>query len=208
MGSNHDYTNNYLQPDIYDTSRRYSPEALPNFSWISSLNNFKFIPSKPKRTKKIPSFPLYRLYKLGARKLVTFEIGPIGCIPSIARHNKHNGRCVEEINQLANVFNKQLATMLTNLTSTLEDSAFILGPGNWLGYHAIRSPSSYDSSNPCCITWANGTSGCIPGLARCPNTDKHYFWDGFHLCEAVYSVIAARCINGTGVCITMNMQEL
>ncbi|KAK3019139.1 LOW QUALITY PROTEIN: hypothetical protein RJ639_002870 [Escallonia herrerae] len=84
-----------------------------------------------------------RLYKLGARKVVTFEVGPIGCVISIARQNKHNGRCVEEINQPANVFNKQLATMLTNLTSTLQDSAFILGHANWLGYDAIRSPSSY-----------------------------------------------------------------
>ncbi|KAK3025710.1 hypothetical protein RJ639_041715 [Escallonia herrerae] len=66
------------------------------------------------------------LYKLRARKVVTFEIGPIGCIPSIARKTKHNRRCVEEINQLVNVFNKQVATKLMNLTSTLEDSAFIL----------------------------------------------------------------------------------
>ncbi|KAK3012397.1 hypothetical protein RJ639_010562, partial [Escallonia herrerae] len=54
----------------------------------------------------------------------------------------------------------------------------------------------------------NGASGCIPGLAPCLNTDEYYFWDGFHLIEAVYSVIAARCVSGTGVCIPMNIQEL
>ncbi|KAK2986151.1 hypothetical protein RJ640_019557 [Escallonia rubra] len=124
MGSN-DYINNYLQPHIYDTSRRYSPQAFAQLLMDILSQQFQ------------------RLYKLGARKVVTFEIGPIGCIPSIARQNKHNGRCVEEINQLANVFNKQLATMLTNLTSTLEGSAFILGHANWLGYDAIIRPSSY-----------------------------------------------------------------
>ncbi|KAK3019138.1 hypothetical protein RJ639_002869 [Escallonia herrerae] len=72
----------------------------------------------------------------------------------------------------------------------------------------VRGVGLTHSSNPCCITWANGTSGCIAGLAPCPNTDKHYFWDGFHLTEAVDSVITDRCINGTGVCIPMNIQEL
>ncbi|KAK3012396.1 hypothetical protein RJ639_010561, partial [Escallonia herrerae] len=107
VGSNH-YINNYPQPDIYDTSRRYSPQAFAQL--LMDI--------------------LSQQFQLGARKVVTFEIGPIGCIPSIARQNMHNGICVEEINQLANVFNKQLATMLANLTSTLEDSAFILGHAN------------------------------------------------------------------------------
>uniref|UniRef100_A0A5B7BVZ7 GDSL esterase/lipase n=1 Tax=Davidia involucrata TaxID=16924 RepID=A0A5B7BVZ7_DAVIN len=98
-----------------------------------------------------------------------FEIGPIGCIPSITRKYKHNGQYVEEINQLVTLFNKKLGTILKDLTSTLQGSAFTLGHVNWLGFDAIVNPSSYgltDTSNPCCITWANGTSGCIPFLAQ------------------------------------------
>lgn len=55
--------------------------------------------------------------KLGARKVVMFELGPIGCIPSVTRQNKHSGKCVEEINQLVNLFNSQLRITLTTLTS-------------------------------------------------------------------------------------------
>jgi hypothetical protein len=41
-----------------------------------------------------------------------YEIGPIGCIPSMTRKNKHNGKCVEESNQLVAYFNDNLLGML------------------------------------------------------------------------------------------------
>ncbi|KAK9272683.1 hypothetical protein L1049_003060 [Liquidambar formosana] len=158
------------------------------------------------------SLHLQRLYKVGARKIIMFEIGPIGCIPSITKTSKvHGGECVEESNQLGSYFNRQLPAMLRNLTSTLQGSIFILGQANWLGYHAIKNPSNYgltDTRNPCCVTWENGTSTCIPWLVPCPNADKHYFWDAFHLTEPVYSVIATRCFNGTSVCFPKNIKEL
>ncbi|KAE9466658.1 hypothetical protein C3L33_01437, partial [Rhododendron williamsianum] len=65
-----------------------------------------------------------------------------------------------------------------------------------------------DVGDPCCTTWANGTSGCIPELQPCTPTDNHYFWDAFHLTEAVYSVIAARCINDTSVCMPTTIKAL
>lgn len=91
-------------------------------------------------------FYVQRLYKLGARKVVMFELGPIGCVPSITRHFKHNGQCVEDINHLINLFNAQLRTTLTTLTSTLEGSAFVLGHANGLGYDAIINPTKYGNS--------------------------------------------------------------
>lgn len=72
-----------------------------------------------------------------------FEIGPIGCIPSVTRQFSHSGQCVEDVNQLAVIFNDELATMLKNLTSTLKDSEFILGQGHMLSYDAIINPSNY-----------------------------------------------------------------
>ncbi len=65
-----------------------------------------------------------------------------------------------------------------------------------------------DSKNPCCITWANGTSGCIPLLNPCPHAYKHFFWDAYHLTEAACSVIATRCINDTSICTPFNIKEL
>ncbi|XP_057470908.1 GDSL esterase/lipase 7-like [Actinidia eriantha] len=192
VGSN-DYINNYLQPNIYATSKRYSPHSFAQL--LSTSLSYKF----------------ERLYKLGAKKVVMFEIGPVGCIPSITGQYIHDGQCVEEINQFVSLFNNQLPTMLHNLTSSLPGSAFVLGHVHWLGYDAVKHPSAYgltETSNPCCITWANGTSGCIPGLEPCTTIDKHLFWDGYHLTQAVYSVIASHCIHNSSVCIPKSIKEL
>ncbi|KAL3525812.1 hypothetical protein ACH5RR_014184 [Cinchona calisaya] len=191
IGSN-DYINNFLQP-IYNTRIRYSSRSFAQ------------------HLVTIFSIQLQRIYQLGARKFVVFEIGPIGCIPSITRNIKHVGQCVENINQLALQFNDQLSTMLKNLTSKLPDSEFILGRVYGLAYDAIKNPTTYglqDTSNPCCITWANGTSACIPNLVPCQDTDKHYFWDGFHLTEAVYKVVGERCINDSSICTPKSIEQL
>ncbi|XP_062152092.1 GDSL esterase/lipase 7-like [Alnus glutinosa] len=192
VGSN-DYINNYLEPNVYDTSKRYPPQPFAELLVDSLSQRFK------------------RLYNLGARKIVMFEIGPIGCIPSITRQHKHNGQCVEDTNQMVSLFNHRLTAMLNNLTSTLQGSTFVLAQANFLGYDAIRNPPRYglkDSKNPCCITWANGTSGCIPLLNPCPHAYKHFFWDAYHLTEAACSVIATRCINDTSICTPFNIKEL
>lgn len=89
---------------------------------------------------------MQRLYNLGGRKVVVFEIGPIGCIPSVTRKINHideEGKCVEEINNLAILFNSQLQKLLTNLTSTLKGSNFIIAHSFNLAYDAIVNPSSY-----------------------------------------------------------------
>ncbi|XP_059294971.1 GDSL esterase/lipase 7-like [Lycium ferocissimum] len=191
-GSN-DYVNNYLQANIYGTSKHYTSESFAKLLLDALSQQFQ------------------RLYRLGARKVIMFEIGPIGCIPSLKKQLRQNGLCVEEYNHMAVIFNNQLSDMLKNLTSTLQGSAFILGHAHWLGYEAVTNPSTYglmDPISPCCITWANGTSACIPELVPCRNAEKHYFWDGYHLTETVYRVIATKCFNGTSVCIPNNISEL
>ncbi|CAA0820311.1 GDSL esterase/lipase 7 [Striga hermonthica] len=194
IGSN-DYINNYLDTREYDTSKRYTPQAYAQLLVDKLFLHFQ------------------KLYRLGARKVIMFEIGPIGCIPSTTRRVKHNGTCVEEVNELAIMFNDDLAPMLRNLTSTLQGSTFVLGHAHWLGYDAVINPSNYglnDSSTPCCVTWLNGTSGCIPelGALACRDPERHYFWDGYHLTETMYRTIATYCFNGSSVCIPKNIQQL
>uniref|UniRef100_A0A803LC76 GDSL esterase/lipase 7 n=1 Tax=Chenopodium quinoa TaxID=63459 RepID=A0A803LC76_CHEQI len=101
--------------------------------------------------------------------------------------------------------------LLKSLTSTLQDSHFIIGKAHGLGYDAVINPTKYglsDSSNSCCDSWINGTLSCKPGRTPCSNPDEHYFWDGYHPTQATYSVIASHCINGSDVCVPMNIQQL
>lgn len=180
IGSN-DYMSNYLS----DTSKHNTPQEFAHLLLDKLSQHFQ------------------RLYNLGARKVVMYEIGPIGCIPSMTRKITHNGKCAEELNELVSYFNDNLLGMLQNLTSTLPNSIFARGLAYSLGYDAIMNPSKYgllDTSNPCCTTWANGTSACIPKLKPCPNPDQHYFFDAYHLTESVYSVLASHCINDRSVC--------
>lgn len=86
---------------------------------------------------------MQRLYQLGARKMVVFELGPIGCVPSIARGLEHSGQCDEDVNRIVSVFNDELGFLLTNLTSLLPGSHFVLGRVHGLGYDAIVNPSKY-----------------------------------------------------------------
>lgn len=74
---------------------------------------------------------------------MVFELGPIGCIPSIVRGSRLNGRCDENINQAVSLFNTQLGLLLKNLTSTLQESHFIIGQAHGLGYDAIINPTKY-----------------------------------------------------------------
>ncbi|KAL2896689.1 hypothetical protein RDABS01_038473 [Bienertia sinuspersici] len=159
---NNDYINTYF--GFLQTRRRFNPQQFAKLL-IDTLSQ-----------------QLQKLYNLGARKMVIFELGPIGCIPSIVRSSKsNNGRCDDEKNQMVSLFNTQLASLLSNLTLTLQDSHF---------------------------AWGNGTFSCIPQLTPCLVPDEHYFWDGYHLTQATCSVIASRCISGSDLCLPMNIQQL
>ncbi|KAL3723423.1 hypothetical protein ACJRO7_035588 [Eucalyptus globulus] len=190
---NNDYINNYLIPTLYNTSKTYEPWPFAKLLGAALSRH------------------LERLYNMGARKFVVFQIGPIGCIPTIAKKSKHDGVCDEGPNLLVSYFNQMLQLMLENMTSSLTRSMFVLGRANPLGYDAIINPSIYgltDSRNPCCTTWGNGSFSCVPFLTPCRDADKHFFWDGYHLTDTVSSIIASRCFNDTIVCSPVSIQDL
>ncbi|KAF6169117.1 hypothetical protein GIB67_038614 [Kingdonia uniflora] len=215
IGTN-DYINNYLQPLFFNTSTVYTPQAFEQLL-IQRLSQ-----------------SLQRLYKLGARKIVVFEIGPIGCMPTYTKNQKPAGQCVEEYNQLVNYFNTQLAVMLPQLTSTSYGSFFINGKINKIVHNMIQNPCDYgenqvnsfynlenssqpsdnpliagfvETKDPCCFAW-DGTLTCTPNVLPCHNIDGYFWWDAYHLTQAVYSVIARDCFNGSLACVPVNIQQL
>ncbi|XLU35635.1 hypothetical protein S245_071701 [Arachis hypogaea] len=191
VGSN-DYINNYLATKYYDTSKLYQPHIFAQLLIHKLSEQFQ------------------RLYKLGARKIVMFGIGPIGCTPPISKTQLHKGDCLEETNQIVSYFNQRLPSLLSNLTFTLPHSSFVLGHAYSI-LDAFTNPSTYgltDAKSPCCNAWENGTAACIPLTKPCMNPFEHFFWDGYHLTEAMYSYIASACLNGNKVCTPLNIQEL
>ncbi|XWS75627.1 hypothetical protein CRYUN_Cryun01aG0107300 [Craigia yunnanensis] len=192
IGSN-DYIQNYLEPTLSSTSQVYDPQTFAQLLIDALSKHFE------------------RLHKLGARKIIMLEIAPLGCIPHYTRKYELIGQCHEETNQIVSYFNNKLHAMLKNLTSTLQGSIFILARIHSLGHDSITNPSKYgytDTSNPCCTTWGNGTSACIPWLVPCPNPNQHFFWDGYHNTEKGNSVAASFCFNDPEFCSPFSIREL
>ncbi|KAK6913406.1 GDSL lipase/esterase [Dillenia turbinata] len=150
------------------------------------------------------------LYGLGVRKVVVFEIGPLGCTPGVARTIPHLGPCSEITNQLISIYNTQLDAMLKDLTSTLHGSNFVIARYFSLGLDIINNPSKYgltDTRNPCC-TALFGTSSCIPMVPGCKDAAERFFWDGVHQTEAVYKIESDQCIHNSSFCSPLSIEEL
>ncbi|XP_050211738.2 GDSL esterase/lipase 7-like [Mercurialis annua] len=182
VGSN-DYIINYLVP-YSQSSQNYNPQQFAQLLLNKLSEN------------------LQKMYNLGARKMIVFELGPIGCIPYFAK-KAAAGKCMEETNKIVGFFNNNLGNMLKKLEAILPGVKFVHGQSYSLCYDANINPQKYgliDSSNPCCTTWSNGTSSCIPLVTPCPAPNKLYFFDAFHPTESVYSLIASRCINDNSAC--------
>ena len=66
-----------------------------------------------------------KLYELGARKFVVVNSPPIGCVP-VARDvlSKRDG-CVSLENQMSQMYNRKLKSMLEELTKNLTGSQYV-----------------------------------------------------------------------------------
>ncbi|KAL9226488.1 hypothetical protein vseg_002295 [Gypsophila vaccaria] len=176
IGGN-DYLNNYLMPDKYDSSRLYSGEAYADLL-IDTLSTH-----------------LTNLYKLGARKMVLVNTGPMGCIPAFLSKSNDNN-CVERINNLIMMFNSRLNYLTSTLNNTLPGSVFVYQNVYNLFDEMIHNPSEFgfnEANKACC---GNGKDGgevtCLPLQSPCINRDQYVFWDSFHPTQAVNAIIARR----------------
>ncbi|RVX21675.1 GDSL esterase/lipase [Vitis vinifera] len=159
IGSN-DYAMNYLLPQFSNSSRLYNPEQFAELL-LNELGNH-----------------LREMYRLGGRNFVVFEIGPIGCLPTVALENAGTKtRCVEKPNDLVSIFNAKLASNINQLTSSLQHSTFVLVKTFNLVHGLVENPSRNgfnDSRNPCCVI-SDKTGTCIPNKTRARTETAMYF---------------------------------
>ncbi|KAG0465253.1 hypothetical protein HPP92_019417 [Vanilla planifolia] len=183
FGSN-DYINNYLLPDLYESSTEYTADAFADLL-ICNLEN-----------------QLTSMYNLGAKKVVLVGVGPLGCIPSqLYQGNSIDGSCIDDVNQAVTLFNERLETLTTKLNSTLPGSFFIYEDIYDNFIQMVQNPADYGfiSSNEACC--GNGRYGgkitCLPLQEPCLERDEFIFWDSFHPTQAVNNLIARRCYTPT-----------
>ena len=84
------------------------------------------------------------LYSYGARKMVLFGLGQIGCSPNELAQNSEDGNtCVEKINSANQIFNGRLISLVDELNSQLPDAKFIYINSYGIFQDIISNPSAY-----------------------------------------------------------------
>ncbi|KAE8658301.1 GDSL esterase/lipase [Hibiscus syriacus] len=141
------------------------------------------------------------LHSLGARKLMVFGLGPMGCIP-LQRVLSTSGQCQDRANKLALSFNKAATQLLSNMQSRLPDANFKFGDAYDVVDDVIRNPEKYGFSNadsPCCsLGRIRPALTCIPASTLCSDRSKYVFWDEYHPSDSANQLIANELIKKVG----------
>ncbi|KAL9392298.1 hypothetical protein Peur_016218 [Populus x canadensis] len=178
LGSN-DYLNNYFMPQIYSSSRQYTPEQYANVLIQQYTDQLKI------------------LYNYGARKFVLIGVGQIGCSPSQLAQNSPDGRtCVQKINSANQIFNNKLRSLVAQFNGNTPDARFIYINAYGIFQDIISRPAAFGftvTNAGCCgVGRNNGQITCLPLQNPCRNRNQYVFWDAFHPTEAANVIIGRR----------------
>ncbi|KAL8141925.1 hypothetical protein V2J09_014957 [Rumex salicifolius] len=182
LGSN-DFINNYLMP-VYSDSWSYNDNTFMDYL-VGTLQD-----------------QLKLLYKLGARQLMVFGLGPMGCIP-LQRVLGRSGGCQDKTNKLALSFNDAVSTMVTQLSKSLPGANYKVGDAYDVVNDVISNPTKYgfdNSDSPCCSFGKSIRPAltCLPASTLCKDRSTYVFWDEYHPSDAANKLIAKELIKKFG----------
>ncbi|CAK9138116.1 unnamed protein product [Ilex paraguariensis] len=181
LGSN-DFINNYLMP-VYADSWTYNDQTFMNYL-METLGA-----------------QLTLLHSLGARQLMAFGLGPMGCIP-LQRVLSTSNACQEKTNKLALSFNNAGNNLLNELSSSLSNASFKFGDAYDVVNQLIKNPYKYgfnNSDSPCCsFGRIRPALTCIPASTLCKDRSKYVFWDEYHPSDSANELVANELIKKLG----------
>ncbi|KAK9996090.1 hypothetical protein SO802_020776 [Lithocarpus litseifolius] len=182
LGSN-DFINNYLMP-VYADSYTYNDQTFIEYLMETLQAQLKI------------------LHGLGARQLMVFGIGPMGCIP-LQRVLSSTGICQDRVNKLALSFNQASSKLLDGLTKALPNATYRFGDNYDVFNNLITNPQKYGFSNskdPCCSFYnIRPALTCIPASTLCKDRSKYVFWDEYHPTDSANEFIAKELIKKLGL---------
>ncbi|KAM7274415.1 hypothetical protein ACFE04_029079 [Oxalis oulophora] len=195
---NNDYLNNYLMPLIYTTSSTYNPTQYADLL----INQF--------------TTHLLELHNLGLRKFMVAAVGPLGCTPhQLATKIHPRGECVSFDNNIVQIFNNKLRSLVIQLNANHSSDGSIFLFGNTYGVFTdiLNNSNDYGFSvtdRGCCGIGRNkGQITCLPLAFPCFNRNRHVFWDAYHPTQAFNQIIAQRAYGGTqSDCYPINIKQL
>ncbi|KAL1534113.1 acetylajmaline esterase [Salvia divinorum] len=146
-----------------------------------------------------------RVIEMGAARLVVPGNFPIGCLPIYktafegAPHDQHN--CVRELNELAMYHNEQLQEAILKLKQEKPNAVIVYGDyfNAYQFLHRLGKRRGYDVERACCGIGGkyNFDLGRMCGGANvsvCEDADRHLSWDGIHLTQQSYKLMATWLI--------------
>ncbi|KAF5957646.1 hypothetical protein HYC85_004871 [Camellia sinensis] len=171
LGSN-DFINNYLMP-VYSDSWTYNDQTFMTYLMtLSELN-----------------------LDLGARQLIVFGLGPMGCIP-LQRVLSTTGACQDKTNKLALSFNQATSNLVNQLSSKLPNASYRFGDAYDVVNNVITNPHKYgfnNSDSPCCsFGKIRPALTCVPVSVLCKDRSKYVFWDEYHPSDSANELIRKR----------------
>ncbi|XP_074279111.1 GDSL esterase/lipase EXL3-like isoform X2 [Silene latifolia] len=140
------------------------------------------------------------LYELGARRIGVFSTLPIGCLPS--QRTLAGGisrKCVENYNNLAQVFKSKLAIKLDSLSNSLRDAKLVYIDFYTTLLDMIQHPLNYgfeQVTRGCCGTGLiEVAESCNKFDTVCSDDTKYLFWDSYHPTERGYELLSTTLLN-------------
>ncbi|TXG51730.1 hypothetical protein EZV62_024254 [Acer yangbiense] len=181
LGSN-DFINNYLT-GVYSDSWNYNDQSFIDYLMETLGAQLKL------------------LHSLGARQLMVFGLGPMGCIP-LQRVLSSDGNCQERTNKLALSFNQAGTKLLDNISTKLANASFKFGDAYGVVNDVITNPGNYgfnNSDSPCCSFGSiRPALTCVPASTLCEDRSKYVFWDEYHPSDSANELIANELIKKFG----------
>ncbi|KAL2459513.1 GDSL esterase/lipase [Forsythia ovata] len=201
------------------TSTTQECEAALNDAlfWVGEIGAndyaYSFAGSVPSETIQklaiysVTSF-LQALLNKGAKYILVQGLPPTGCLTlsmSLApADDRDDMGCVGSVNKLTNLHNTILQTKLNDFRKKFPQ-AVIVYADYWNAYANVvkRNYGFKELFKVCCGSGGGtynfdvfGTCGS-PASSACANPSQYINWDGVHLTEAMYKVMAHSFLNGT-----------
>ncbi|KAA8532839.1 hypothetical protein F0562_033044 [Nyssa sinensis] len=164
IGSSDDIYN-YIDSNHYDSSCLYNDEQFGELL-VNELGNH-----------------LKDLYNLVARKMIIFQIGPLGCLPYVINRIKPKTRCAKDVNKMVSILNQKLDVKLKELSQMLDGSTILTGQIYPPVKNMVENPINYgvtETRLPCCTIEENGLGLCKRFSPICPDRKSCLFWDELH----------------------------
>ncbi|EFJ07808.1 hypothetical protein SELMODRAFT_429497 [Selaginella moellendorffii] len=139
---------------------------------------------------------LIQLYRNGARRIVVFNLGPLGCTPMVRRIL--HGSCFNLFNEIAGAFNLALKMLVRELVMRLPGVRISYAKGFNAMTEIMSNASAYglyDTAHACCGKCGGWLATHDP-QGVCDNPSQYLFWDFTHPTEFAYSILAKNFWEG------------